>query len=310
MGPGEHLQPCAGDQRGNAAEVDRAGPRDRRVRPPRAPECAGRPRASAFASLRSQPSSAATWALTVLAGTRKSSGIAPLSDAVSRRSRKARPAARPAAVRGYSTLSTAASEGSGSLSMRWSAARAEHRRRAAGIGAREYQPAHPAGVTDRQLLGDEAAHRPAEDIGAAEADRIHQPGGTVGERREGGARDRRPREADAGIVEHDHAVMAGQALDERGVPLGHRRAGADGHHQRRAGSALVPGDPSVADLRDVDLGRGGIGARVPGRGETGRGGGPPQDPDGGPNPSAEVSVVFKKSLRDAHYRWLYPPFGG
>ena len=56
--------------------------------------------ASAFASLRSQPSSAATWARTVRAGTVKSSGISPLSEAVSRRARKARPAARPAGLRG------------------------------------------------------------------------------------------------------------------------------------------------------------------------------------------------------------------
>jgi hypothetical protein len=34
----------------------------------------------------------------------------------------------------------------------------------------------PSGVIDRESLGDETAHRPAEDVGARDVDRVHEGG--------------------------------------------------------------------------------------------------------------------------------------
>ena len=75
-----------------------------------------------------------------------------------------------------------ASEGSGSLSIAWALRRAEHGVVAAGVGAGEDQVGDACGVVDREALGDEATHRPAEDVGLRQVDRLDQAGGGIGER--------------------------------------------------------------------------------------------------------------------------------
>jgi len=132
-------------------------------------------------------------------------------------------------------------------------ARAKHGAAAARVGTGEDQVGDTPRVVDREALGDEAAHRPAEDVGWWKVDRLHQPGGGVGERVEA-APVPRPRAADAGVVEEDQPVIPRQQSQQRRVPFGHRRTGADQHHQRRPLAAFVPGDSGLADRRDEDLG--------------------------------------------------------
>ncbi len=108
------------------------------------------------------------------------------------------------------------------------------------------------GVVDRQSLSDEPAHRPAEDVGLDEAERLHQVRGGLSQRVEGPAAPG-SRHADARIVEEDQAVSARQQAQQRRIPFGHRRAGARQHQQRRSLAAFVPGDPGAGNRDRLNL---------------------------------------------------------
>ena len=95
---------------------------------------------------------------------------------------------------------------------------AMHPRRALGCRGREHDAPQEVGADERDLLGDEAAEREAEQIDALELHRLEEGDRVVGHRLDG-VRRRAGRGADADVVEGDHASLGGELVDQRGVPV-------------------------------------------------------------------------------------------
>jgi hypothetical protein len=112
--------------------------------------------------------------------------------------------------------------------------RHQRRLRAAAVAGADGQRADPLGVSQRKLLGDHAAHRDADDVGALKLQRVEQAGGVGGEV---GDRERKlglAREPHAAVVE-DEGVEAALELVEEGPPPGEvRRAHPLDQQQRLA----------------------------------------------------------------------------
>jgi hypothetical protein len=94
-------------------------------------------------------------------------------------------------------------------------------------------------VPDRQGLGDHAAHRPAQDIGPAQAESADQSTGLVGHGVDGERRRQRLGTAHSGVVEDHDPVVPGQGVDEPRVPVLHGPGVAHDQDQGRA----APDDP-------------------------------------------------------------------
>lgn len=95
------------------------------------------------------------------------------------------PSALGLAVRGIELAEDLRLGGVGLAVDRLSFGGAEYGMVATGIGTGEDQTGDALGMVDGKALGDEAAHRPAEDVRSGQADRAHQAGSHIGERVEG-----------------------------------------------------------------------------------------------------------------------------
>ena len=121
----------------------------------------------------------------------------------------------------------------------------------AGRGAGQDQGAHALAVVERQVLGDHAAHRCADDVCALDAGGVEHRHGVVGQAAHREPSPHRRGASRTAVVEQDHPVLAGQPRQQ---PVPKARAGAEAHDQhdgvsgrvRLERSLLAPGDPSVA----------------------------------------------------------------
>ncbi len=118
-------------------------------------------------------------------------------------------------------------------------------------GAEQRQRAHEPRVAERQLLGDGAAHRGADDVGAAELQVAQERRGVVGHltRRVDGL-GRQVRLPHPAVVEDDDLEVAGERLGLEGPVHRRRRQAADQEHGGARAADLVV----HADLVDDGVG--------------------------------------------------------
>ena len=151
--------------------------------------------------------------------------------------------------RGQHVLRPAALEG---VQLR---ARRRDGRRVSGERGAEHEPAYLLRVEDGECLGDHAPHRPAEDVGSFQVERVDERARLVRHRV-----DRQGTDgvglADPGIVEGDDAVVAGERVDEAAVPALHRAAVAGDQKKRRPAPDRSIGDRAVRRVHRPDGGGG------------------------------------------------------
>ena len=109
-------------------------------------------------------------------------------------------------------------------------------------GALEDEAADERGVTQGELLGDDAAAREARDVGGGNLERPQDRGGVVGHRRHGGRPLGHRRPARPAIVEGGHAVAVREPVELELPRLDRVAEPADQEDIR-----------SLADLLDVDV---------------------------------------------------------
>ena len=88
----------------------------------------------------------------------------------------------------------------------------------AGPGAGEDQLADQLRLVPGDHLGDHAAHREAEQVDLVETERADERDGVLGHRLDG-VRRLAGRGTDAAVVEGDHLVLGGDAVDDPRVPV-------------------------------------------------------------------------------------------
>jgi hypothetical protein len=97
----------------------------------------------------------------------------------------------------------------------------------------EHQAAHQCGAGERDVLGDEAAERESQDVGAVDAERVEEGDGVAGHVGHG-ARGGPARGADTGVVERDDPPVGGEQVDEGGIPVVQVAAEVHERDQRNA----------------------------------------------------------------------------
>ena len=135
--------------------------------------------------------------------------------------------------------------------LRW-----EHHSGAGRERRRQYQPPDLGGVLDGQSLRDHAAHRPAEDVGPPQAERVDQRARLARHSVDRQRCGQRLRVADAGVVEDDDRVAARERVDEARVPDLHRPCVAHDQDQRRTAPELAVADHAELRLDRVGGDRG------------------------------------------------------
>ena len=126
----------------------------------------------------------------------------------------------------------------------------------AGSGAGEDELAHELRLLLRDHLRDEAAEREAEEIDLIEPQRADEGDGVP--RHRGNGRGRRPlRSADAAVVEGDHPVVGGDAVDDPRIPVVQDRTQVVQEDHRHA---RVRPEPAVGESRSADVDRSAVGA--------------------------------------------------
>lgn len=108
--------------------------------------------------------------------------------------------------------------------------------------------AHPLRIGDRDLLGDRAAHRCANDVRPLDPERVHQPDRVIGALPHVIVTCARPGLAHIAVVEGDDAELAGEGGDLL-IPARPVSPESVDHHHRVAGAGLVPGNRQIADGR-------------------------------------------------------------
>jgi hypothetical protein len=88
---------------------------------------------------------------------------------------------------------------------------------AAGVAGGQDEPTDEVGPLQRDVLGDGAAERPAEEVDPGEAEGLDELDGAVSEPLDRVTRGART-VARSDVVEHDHVVVGGEPVQERGVP--------------------------------------------------------------------------------------------
>jgi hypothetical protein len=123
-------------------------------------------------------------------------------------------------------------------------------------GAREDDLADELRLFLRDHLRDEAAQREAEEIDLIEPQRADEGDGVA---RHGGNRRGRPplRSTDAAVVEGDHPMMRGDAIDDTRIPVVQNRPEVVQEDHRHAGVGPEPAE-GEARAADVDRLRGGV----------------------------------------------------
>ena len=125
----------------------------------------------------------------------------------------------------------------------------------------QHQPSDHVGVTDRQSLGHEGAHRPTENVGRRDVNGREPCGYGVREPIERQPALHRGGSAQSGVVHDDHPTMTPEFGHQGGVPLSHGRCRAVEKHEGLTVPVPAPSDPASGDGRRLGLER----DRRPGR---------------------------------------------